>query len=123
MAKIYPINSLGAEYIHSNAENFTETVAATNELKNIDKVFDILKKNLKNYLKLEMDYYEEAEQAFIDQVKKNAKNIPKLKNKLKGRKSILKYINQEYQKEKNKSGTALNQLVSAKDQIQMWQMS
>lgn len=123
MVKIYPINSLGAEYIHSNMKNFALTVATTNELKNIDRVFDVLRKNLKKYLKEEMNFYKEAEQAFIDQMKKNVKNIPELRNKLKGRKSILKYINQEYTKEKNKSGSALNELVAAKDQIQLWQMS
>lgn len=119
---IYPINSLGAEYIHSNAENFEATVKTTKELDNIDDAFKILKDELKKYIQMELDFYEKAEAAFIAQIKKNVENIPKLKNKLKDRDSILEFTRKEFKKEQKRAGSAIKKLVAAKDQILLWQM-
>jgi len=118
----YPINTLGADYIHSNQDNFVETFQSNAGLNTTEKTFEFLKGKLKLYMKKEMEFYEAAEKAFIAQIKENVKGTD-LESKLRGRKSILKHINNIYKKEQENKKSGLGQLVAAKNQIQLWQMS
>lgn len=117
----YPIKSLGADYIHSNQDNFVETFNSYSALNEMDKIFEYLKGKLKAYVRKELNFYKAAEDVFIQNIKNNVKGTD-LEKKLKGRVSILRYINQVRDEELKNKNTSLGKIAAAKDQIQQWQM-
>lgn len=121
----YPLGT-GANplYIHSRWLNFEHTMDVNKQTAQIGKFLDIMKKNFKQYLKKELAYYEAAEKAFFAQVLENAKktNNSKLIAIASDRDKLLKYINEQFEKEIKKKGSPLYMIDIAKNKISLYQM-
>lgn len=121
----YPLGT-GANplYIHSRWLNFEYTMSTNKETAQIQKFLDMMKRNFKQYLKKELEYYEVAEKAFFAQVLENAKktNNPKLIAIASDRDKLLKHINEEFQKEIKKKDSPLYSIDIAKNKISLYQM-